>query len=477
MTIGKDLDGPKAQKHMAAYFNQLTKYSRDKNYISRIRFMCQDLTELRENDWVPRTKKQEAKTLAEIQKDHQKEQAAKSSSSGRESTPVRDPRGPLPSRPTPTYTPRVTTPSGSTASIGSQDARRINLATPPPRKPQQDRYSLEKPSPSQDKDVPSPLPQRELTPTTMRRIRTPSQELPTPNSKDRSASRESYESRESANNRKLDWIKTDKNRRGSGSNALLSSKSGYDSVEGGNWEIVSRKKADSRLELPKSKSIDSYEMQGITSTPKISHSMDDIMDDEPEKSNDGKENEKMKKKIKALIEEYMTALDLKEATLCIEELKNPTQHYEVVIEAFMFGVETSKDYRTQTINLLTKLYENKTLTPEDFSKGLHYTLKDLDDVIVDMPHATKFIAQMAATFVTNGVLEIEALDGLKSIVENGEAAQFCVHFLKQLEAEKGTEGAAKLWHDSGLEISELVKPNENLNKFLDDHKIRQLVGL
>jgi len=66
-TIGKLVDTPKAGKFMTTYFSQIRELSReDQVFSSRIRFMFQDLLELRANHWVPRREENVPKTLQEV---------------------------------------------------------------------------------------------------------------------------------------------------------------------------------------------------------------------------------------------------------------------------------------------------------------------------------------------------------------------------------------------------------------------------
>eukprot|EP00823_Brevimastigomonas_motovehiculus_P009362 TRINITY_DN9028_c0_g1_i1.p1 TRINITY_DN9028_c0_g1~~TRINITY_DN9028_c0_g1_i1.p1 ORF type:complete len:250 (-),score=48.03 TRINITY_DN9028_c0_g1_i1:43-759(-) len=68
-TVGKKLDHEKAQPHMKVYFQRLTLMSQNKALSSRIRFMCKDVIDLRNRNWIPRQKQPEAKTLEQIRQD------------------------------------------------------------------------------------------------------------------------------------------------------------------------------------------------------------------------------------------------------------------------------------------------------------------------------------------------------------------------------------------------------------------------
>uniref|UniRef100_A0A8C8IFP3 Eukaryotic translation initiation factor 4 gamma 1 n=1 Tax=Oncorhynchus tshawytscha TaxID=74940 RepID=A0A8C8IFP3_ONCTS len=73
-TIGKDLDFEKAKPRMDQYFAQMDKIIKEKKTSSRIRFMLQDVLDLRRNTWVPRRGEQGPKTIDQIHKDAELEE-------------------------------------------------------------------------------------------------------------------------------------------------------------------------------------------------------------------------------------------------------------------------------------------------------------------------------------------------------------------------------------------------------------------
>lgn len=74
-TLGSQLDSDKNKGLMNTYFSKLTAISQNKNYHSRIRFGVVDIIELRDQDWVPRVKKDKAKTIKEVRQEAQDEKA------------------------------------------------------------------------------------------------------------------------------------------------------------------------------------------------------------------------------------------------------------------------------------------------------------------------------------------------------------------------------------------------------------------
>ncbi|XP_053185317.1 eukaryotic translation initiation factor 4 gamma 1a isoform X2 [Scomber japonicus] len=73
-TIGKDLDFEKAKPRMDQYFNQMDKIIKERKTSSRIRFMLQDVLDLRRSNWVPRRGDQGPKTIDQIHKEAELEE-------------------------------------------------------------------------------------------------------------------------------------------------------------------------------------------------------------------------------------------------------------------------------------------------------------------------------------------------------------------------------------------------------------------
>ncbi|XP_061105678.1 eukaryotic translation initiation factor 4 gamma 1-like [Conger conger] len=68
-TIGSKLDCGQAKYHMDKYFHQIEQILKNGKKTARIRFMLQDITDLRQNNWAPRSADQGPKTISQVHKD------------------------------------------------------------------------------------------------------------------------------------------------------------------------------------------------------------------------------------------------------------------------------------------------------------------------------------------------------------------------------------------------------------------------
>ncbi|CAN0404815.1 unnamed protein product, partial [Hapterophycus canaliculatus] len=68
-TIGPTLDTVRNTLYMRELFRLMAEIAGNERVCNRIRFMLQDLAELRKSKWVPRRKEEQAKALDDIHKE------------------------------------------------------------------------------------------------------------------------------------------------------------------------------------------------------------------------------------------------------------------------------------------------------------------------------------------------------------------------------------------------------------------------
>lgn len=84
------------QEDLTKYFNQMEQLSNNKGSVkisSRIRFMLQDVIDLRKTNWVPRRNDVKPKTIGQIKKEVESERIIGQYASSMASTPRKEERG------------------------------------------------------------------------------------------------------------------------------------------------------------------------------------------------------------------------------------------------------------------------------------------------------------------------------------------------------------------------------------------------
>ncbi|GER39518.1 eukaryotic translation initiation factor iso4G [Striga asiatica] len=119
--------------------------------------------------------------------------------------------------------------------------------------------------------------------------------------------------------------------------------------------------------------------------------------------------DELKKKTVSLLEEYFSVRLLDEALQCVEELKSPAYHPEVVKEAISLGLEKSPPGVEPVAKLVNYLLEKKVINVNDVGTGCQLYAALLDDLAIDLPKAPANFGEIVGSLVLGGGLEFKGV--------------------------------------------------------------------
>ncbi|OMO98326.1 MIF4G-like, type 3 [Corchorus capsularis] len=126
----------------------------------------------------------------------------------------------------------------------------------------------------------------------------------------------------------------------------------------------------------------------------------------------------LRRKTKALLEEYFSIRLLDEALQCVEELKSPAYHPEVVKEAINIALEKSPPCVEPVTKLLEYLFMKKVLTARDIGTGCLLYGAMLDDIGIDLPRAPNNFGEIIGKFVLAGGLDFKVVKEILKKMED-----------------------------------------------------------
>ncbi|NWQ62972.1 IF4G1 factor, partial [Neopipo cinnamomea] len=491
-TIGKDLDFEKAKPRMDQYFNQMEKIIKEKKTSSRIRFMLQDVIDLRRNSWVPRRGDQGPKTIDQIHKEaemeehreHIKVQQLMSkdkrrgppgpSSGGRSSLVADDGWNTVPiskgNRPIDTSRLTKITKPGSIDSNNQLFAPGGRLS-----------WGKGSSGGSGAKPADSASDSGRPATSTLNRFSALQQSTPAENpesrrvvqrsssSRDRSEKAGDRGDRESRSEKGGDRLeRPDRGERSDRNRSALTKRSFSKEMEDrsrerekqGGPEAV-RKAASMTEERDRSReTIKQEPAPPATSTkPALSE-------------------EELEKKSKAIIEEYLHINDMKEALQCVQELGSPSSLYIFVQNGIESTLERSTISREHMGALLCQLVKAGTLSKEQYYKGLREILEIAEDMEIDIPHIWLYLAELITPILQEEGIPMEELfrEITKPLVPIGKATTLLVEVLGLLCKGMSQKTAGKLWRDGGLSWKEFLPEDQDVNKFVTEQKLEYTMG-
>ncbi|NXF34228.1 IF4G1 factor, partial [Nyctibius bracteatus] len=492
-TIGKDLDFEKAKPRMDQYFNQMEKIIKEKKTSSRIRFMLQDVIDLRRNSWVPRRGDQGPKTIDQIHKEAEMEEHREhikvqqlmskdkrrgppgpSSSSGRGSLVADDGWNTVPiskgNRPIDTsrltkitkpgsidsnnqlFAPggRLSWGKGSSGGSGAKPADSASDSGRPATSTLNRFSALQQSSPAESLES--------------RRVVQRSS-----SSRDRSEKAGDKGDRESRSEKGSDRLeRPDRGERADRNRSALTKRSFSKETEDrsrerekqGGPEAV-RKAASMTEERDRSRETVKQEPAPPAASPKPALS-----------------EEELEKKSKAIIEEYLHINDMKEALQCVQELGSPSLLYIFVQNGIESTLERSTISREHMGVLLCQLVKAGTLAKEQYYKGLREILEVAEDMEIDIPHIWLYLAELITPILQEEGIPMEELfrEITKPLVPIGKATTLLVEVLGLLCKGMGQKTAGKLWRDGGLSWKEFLPEDQDVNKFVTEQKLEYTLG-
>uniref|UniRef100_A0A7M4F030 Eukaryotic translation initiation factor 4 gamma 1 n=1 Tax=Crocodylus porosus TaxID=8502 RepID=A0A7M4F030_CROPO len=483
-TIGKDLDFEKAKPRMDQYFNQMDKIIKEKKTSSRIRFMLQDVIDLRRNSWVPRRGDLGPKTIDQIHKEAELEEHREQIKVQQLMSKQDKRRGP----PGPSSSGRgnlVADDGWNTVPISKGnrpiDTTRLTKITKPGSIDSNNqlfapggRLSWGKGSSggSGAKPADSGSDASRSGTSTLNRFSalqqsTPADSLDSRRVVQRSSSSRDRSEKASERSDRLDRERSDRGDRldradrGDRARPALTKRSYSKETEDrsrerdktGALEAV-RKVASMTEERDRSREPLKRELAPPAAPPKPALSEDEL-----------------EKKSKAIIEEYLHINDMKEALQCVQELGSPTLLHVFVRNGIESTLERSTIAREHMGLLLYQMVKAGSLTKEQYYNGLREILEVAEDMEIDIPHIWLYLAELITPILREGGIPMEELfrEIAKSLVPLGKAPTLLVEILGLLCKGMVSGGPA---HRAGLGPGHNFLPeDQDVNKFVTEQKL------
>ncbi|XP_016399888.1 eukaryotic translation initiation factor 4 gamma 1a isoform X6 [Sinocyclocheilus rhinocerous] len=506
-TIGKDLDFEKAKPRMDQYFHQMEKIIKERKTSSRIRFMLQDVLDLRKNNWVPRRGDQGPKTIDQIHKEAELEEhreqikvqqqllSKKDSSQGRGGRGGPHSSGgrgsqtqdegwnivPITTKNRPIDTSRlskITKPgdfniqllapggkgswgswgkgsSGGTGakSTGDQDQGRPATSTI-------NRFSaLQQSGSSSSSSLDS------------------DRRVPQRNSSSRDRSDRDRGDRDRGDRDHFDRFDSRRDDRGLDRPRQAITKRSF-SRENEDRRGDGRGPADSvrRVSsMTENRDRGSRERDRSKETVKP---MSAPAPPPPVQAKPALNEEELDKKSKSIIEEYLHINDMKEAVQCVQELNSASLLFVFVRNGVESTLERSTIAREHVGLLFQKLVSARILLPEQYYKGLQEILEIADDMAIDIPHIWLYMAEIITPMLQEGGIPMGQLfrEVSKPLLPMGKAAILLVEILNLLCKGLSHKKAGAMWLEAGLSWIDFLPEEEDVNKFVTEQKMEFTLG-
>ncbi|KAG5838959.1 hypothetical protein ANANG_G00229280 [Anguilla anguilla] len=183
--------------------------------------------------------------------------------------------------------------------------------------------------------------------------------------------------------------------------------------------------------------------------------------------------EEMEKKSKAIIDEFLHINDYKEAVQCVEELDQAAQLGVFVRVGVESTLERSQITRDHMGHLLFLLLQSGTLSKSQYFKGFSDTLELADDMAIDIPHIWLYLAELVSPVLREGGISMRELfsEFSKPLLPVGRAGILFSEVLHLLCKHMSHRKVGSLWRESGLSWEDFLPEGEDVPSFISAHKL------
>ncbi|KAL3861762.1 hypothetical protein ACJMK2_007784 [Sinanodonta woodiana] len=445
-TIGKELETDKAKPRMDQYFAQMQKIVNEKKLSSRVRFMLQDVIELRQGKWVPRRDDNNPKTIDQIHREVAQEAQDRAIfvQTLPQAKPQKGSRG------------RPGQPSGSMG--GGADGWNTVSRTPlrTDRSIDPTKLKLSKLGDSENIQLGPGGGAARLgwfKGSTGGGAR--SQEGERPNAPGNRFSALS----------KADKSEDDGSRRGGGRGGFgrPGTSSNSSTQESEREKAIAAAKTIVAQRPSEERSI-GREPERAKTMEKPSTPVQEFTDDQ------------IINKTRAIMDEYLHIQDVNEAISCVQELSASGSLHLFVYHALNQVLERSEVARRQTGQLLHDLVKNNVLLVDIYVKGLNEILMFAEDMEIDIPKIWEYLGQLIGPMVQDGSVPLSFLKQVcEPLKANGKSGILVAEILHDASHREGHKKIGKLWAESRLHWSDFV-PKNQIDQFLSEKKLEFTKG-
>merc|ERR1719431_1759811 len=174
-------------------------------------------------------------------------------------------------------------------------------------------------------------------------------------------------------------------------------------------------------------------------------------------------------KTKPILAEYFHNVDLVEAFNCISKLYHIETIHLLVENILDTVVEKKEKDRMNAGKLLDYLLKNESLPRKEFVKGVNAVLEFAEDLLIDIPNFWEYFANLIGTILVEKTVDLNFLkESTRFLHENGQAKKYVAAVLTQM-AKIDQDITVELWQDSGLGFADFKV--ENCEQFIKDNKL------
>ncbi|XP_050307048.1 eukaryotic translation initiation factor 4 gamma 1-like isoform X3 [Anthonomus grandis grandis] len=188
--------------------------------------------------------------------------------------------------------------------------------------------------------------------------------------------------------------------------------------------------------------------------------------------------EQLERRIRVALDERLTG-SIKSCDEYFQDIAAvvpPSDYSKVVYESFNYSLEKTTPARLETGKLFAELVEAGSISVEDICKGLEELLSFSEDLVIDIPQVWRFFAEDLYYLIAKEVMSFSRLHKLlDTLIQTNTAKKVLQHLFALIVEKKGGAFLHGIWKKSGLQLSDFM-PASEVESFIQECKVEFLLS-
>ncbi|KAK6621848.1 hypothetical protein RUM44_001655 [Polyplax serrata] len=183
------------------------------------------------------------------------------------------------------------------------------------------------------------------------------------------------------------------------------------------------------------------------------------------------------KKTKSLLNEYLSILDVNEATKDLNELFPPSTRKAFVSSICCEVMDKKGSQSKHAVGLLMNHFiTSNSISKEQFIAGLSEVLETADDLEIDMPCMWKYLAEILVEMCSKEVITLrDVVSALTPVHGSPFSAKLLAALMEVLKEVKDITWIKDRWAESQVSLTEILS-EEDINNFVEQNNLEFMLS-
>ncbi|XP_014477093.1 PREDICTED: eukaryotic translation initiation factor 4 gamma 3-like isoform X2 [Dinoponera quadriceps] len=184
------------------------------------------------------------------------------------------------------------------------------------------------------------------------------------------------------------------------------------------------------------------------------------------------------KALNSTLRHYLEEPIVKNTALEVKEKFDSSSFSKFTLECMNHVFEKTATDRENVSKLMSHLIKEKILPLQYFKSGLEEVLQIVDDLVIDLPKIWTYLGEILSYSIKEEAIPLSEMKSIfLSLKANGCVGKLFGELMVKVSQSKGSKWVADKWDQSGLQLSNLLDPEmEDADKIIKDYHLEFLTG-